>query len=345
MKHQKSIFILLLLMIAVFALSACGGAPSDGSDDSGDGAPSGSADSMQSITIYTGTVSGSWYPIGGAISSLVNPTIEQFGYRAGAVPGGGTSNVVAVGNEEGEIGLSYSTNLAVAEKGEYPYEGTPFDNLYAIANMYDMAQHICVAADSGITSLDDLFATDNVKFLPDAKTSGSYWIFELIAAEYGYTLADLEKRGWTFDVGGQSFQSSQYGDNHDMAFTVHTNVPNATTYEMCTSRKTVFLEIPENVRAALVEKWGMKEVAIPANTYPDQTQDILTVTMPCILFCNDSLPDDVVYEITKALCENKEYLVSVHSSFENFNPDSASKDVGIELHPGAKKYYEEAGLL
>lgn len=307
--------------------------------------PSCAAPRMKSITIYTGAVAGSWYPIGGAIAELVNPLLEGSGYRAGAVPGGGTSNVVAVGNNEGQIGLSYATNLTMGKVGKYPYEGTAFPNLYAIANMYDMGQHIGVAEDTGIKTMDEFFAATNVKFLPDAVATGSFWIFELIAAEYGFTVNDLTARGWKFDYGGQAFQSTQYGDKHDMAFNVHTNVPNASTYEMCTARATTFLEVPERVRAALIEKYGMKEVTIPAGSYPGQKTDVKTVTMPCVLFCNDSLPDDVVYTITKALCENKDYLVRVHNAFENFDPNSAATGVGVDLHPGAKKYYLETGLL
>jgi TRAP transporter TAXI family solute receptor len=299
----------------------------------------------QSITIYTGAVTGSWYPIGGAIAQLVNPLVKSQNYQAGAVPGGGTSNVVAVGNNEGQLGLSYATNLTMARVGKYPYEGTPFPNIYAVANIFDMGHHIGIAVEAGINTLDEFFAAKNINFLPDAATAGSIWIFELIAAEYGLTIKDLQAKGWRFDYGAQAFQSTQYGDKHDIAFNVHTNVPNASTYEMCTARPTVFLEIPEKIRNSLIQKYGMKEVVIPAGVYPGHTKDVKTVTMSCVLFCNDSLPNDIVYTITKALCENKEYLVKVHNSFESFNPQSAASGVGVDLHPGAKKYYEEVGIL
>ena len=307
--------------------------------------PSCAAPRIKSITIYTGNVTGSWYPIGGAIAELINPLIADSGYKAGAVPGGGTSNVVAIGNNEGQMGLSYATNLTMGQVGKYPYEGTPFPNLFAVANMYDMGQHIGVAVDSGIKTMDEFFAASNINFLPDQVATGSFWIFELIAAEYGYTVKDLMAKGWKFDYGGQAFQSTQYGDKHAMAFNVHTNVPNASTYEMCTARPTLFLEVPERVRTALIQKYGMKAVTIPAGTYPGQTTDVTTVTMSCVLFCNDSLPEDIVYTITKALCENKDYLVRVHNSFASFEPQNAATGVGIELHPGAKKYYTEAGIL
>jgi len=301
--------------------------------------------SMESLTICTGAVAGSWYPIGGAIAEMVNPLIEEYGYSLTAVPGGGTGNVAVVGNDEAQFGLSYSTNLAMGLTGKYPYEGTPFPKLRAIANLYDMAVHIGVAADTGITTLEDFFKQKNFKFLPDAVATGSVWIFELIAAEYNLTYDDLKKNGWTLDYGGQAFQSSAYTDRHDDGFNVHTNTPNASTYEMTNKRATVFLAIPDNVQNALIEKWGMKNVIIPAGTYRNQDKDVSTVTMPCVLFCSADVPDEVVYIVTKSLCEGKEQLVAVHKNFARFNPETAPLGVGVELHPGAQKYYKEVGLI
>jgi len=50
-------------------------------------------------------------------------------------------------------------------------------------------------------------------------------------------------------------------------------------------------------------------------------------------------------KVTKAICENLDYISSVHSSLEGISLESLIVDMGMPLHPGAEKYYREIGLI
>ena len=90
---------------------------------------------------------------------------------------------------------------------------------------------------------------------------------------------------------------------------------------------------------------GFVRTKIPANTYKGQTEDVLTVGAPTIYISRDDLPDDVAYKIVKILAENIKDVNAVHASLKNLTPEKMATVSGLDLHPGAEKFYREAGLL
>lgn len=85
---------------------------------------------------------------------------------------------------------------------------------------------------------------------------------------------------------------------------------------------------------------------IPRDTYPLQGQPVLTLAQRNLLIVRRDLPEDDVYVITKEIYENVQRLSEVHPALSQLG--EARKDVGDiwpPLHPGAKKYFDEAGIL
>ncbi len=87
---------------------------------------------------------------------------------------------------------------------------------------------------------------------------------------------------------------------------------------------------------------------IPANTFKGQTTPVKTVKAASNILVNSEVPADVVYTITKTIMENADKLPKIHAALSDFDPKKAA-DPGLNgncpLHPGAAKYYKEAGLL
>ena len=85
---------------------------------------------------------------------------------------------------------------------------------------------------------------------------------------------------------------------------------------------------------------------IPKSVYPDMLdKDLVSPVMGTVVICHKSIPDDAVYAITKSICENADQLPQIHKSMRIFNPKTAWKNMPAPLHPGAEKYYKEAGYL
>lgn len=85
---------------------------------------------------------------------------------------------------------------------------------------------------------------------------------------------------------------------------------------------------------------------IPKGTYPTQKTDIQTTAVKMVMFCNEDLPDEVVYELTKAFWENVEELSKTQKSLKNLTPQEAVKNIAdLPIHNGAMRYYKEINAI
>lgn len=83
---------------------------------------------------------------------------------------------------------------------------------------------------------------------------------------------------------------------------------------------------------------------IKAGTYPGQDKDVTTIAQPNFLAVNDSVSEEHVYLLTKALYENLGFLQAIHKATNAMSVESAMAGLPVPLHPGAARYYKEVGL-
>lgn len=83
---------------------------------------------------------------------------------------------------------------------------------------------------------------------------------------------------------------------------------------------------------------------IPAGTYPGQNQDIATIAQPNILIVRSDVPQESVYQITKAIFDNLPWLREFNPAAKAITLDRALQGLPLPLHPGAERYYREIGV-
>jgi TRAP transporter TAXI family solute receptor len=118
----------------------------------------------------------------------------------------------------------------------------------------------------------------------------------------------------------------------------------AAVRDLATSVKIVVLPIPPEI-VAKIDGAAYLNGVIPANTYPGQTADVPTVTVQNFLVTHAGVPSETVYKMTKAMFENQEALVAAHSAAKAIKKETAARNLPVPLHPGAEKYYIDAGLF
>ncbi len=93
--------------------------------------------------------------------------------------------------------------------------------------------------------------------------------------------------------------------------------------------------------------YGMPAMVMPADTFKGQDKDYKTAVSATIFFTHKDVPEDVVYQVTKALVENKEAIQKEHAPLQVWNPEQGAQieQSVLELHPGAAKYYRERGWI
>ena len=101
------------------------------------------------------------------------------------------------------------------------------------------------------------------------------------------------------------------------------------------------LPVTEDKVPGICKALGMTPFTIPADTYSYQKEDYPTVNTKLILITSAEQPEEMIYDLVKAMYNNLDYLHKVHANLKDLTPEIMAEDVLIELHPGAKKFFRE----
>jgi len=142
---------------------------------------------------------------------------------------------------------------------------------------------------------------------------------------------------------GGAIKDGLSDDNYDLTID-HIGAGQANTTELCLNHAMYDVQLSDETLAALCEQ-GYDYVTVPAGTWNGQDVEIKTVGSQQCIIVSVEMDEEVAYQITKALCENRDILVNTSAVLANFDPAIAGSKAltGCELHPGAARYYEEMG--
>jgi TRAP transporter TAXI family solute receptor len=127
-----------------------------------------------------------------------------------------------------------------------------------------------------------------------------------------------------------------------------TTVPASFMLDLGTSMKLRMLSVPDDIIEKLRKiNPGFVRHVIPKATYAQYgvDEDVVTIQAATILIVHAKTPADVVYKITKAVVEGREDFGRVTAAMKGVTAKDMSQSFGMPYHPGAEKYYKEAGLL
>lgn len=310
------------------------------------------AQEMSFFRIATGGTAGTYFPIGGLIANAIsNPPGSRACDQGGScgAPGlvatamasnGSVANVNGIAGGSIESGFSQSDVAYWAYTGTGVFEGKPaIDGLRSIANLYPESIHIVARADSGIESVADL---KGKKVSLDEPGSGTLVDARLILAAYGLTEQDIEPE---YLKPNQAADLMRDG-NMDAFFFVG-GFPAGAIAELATSRAIKLVPITGDQADAVIREYGFfAKNTVPGGTYAGVADDVQTLAVGAQWITGASQPDDLVYEITKALWNenSRKLLDSGHAKGKEIRLETALDGIGVPLHPGAERFYREAGL-
>jgi TRAP transporter TAXI family solute receptor len=292
--------------------------------------------SAQQIRLMTGPQGGSWYPLGGAIQGIIEKNIS--GASVQVLPGAGISNVVGVQSGKAEMGFGNAVSSVDGVNGLEPFKGKQ-DNVCQVATLYFQYFHAVALADAKIINLGD--AKGRVLTTQQRGNTGEQMTrhaLEVYGLDYG-KLSRVNHGNYTDSV-------SQMKDGHAQVFTLITTVPASAVMDLASARDIRVLEFPDDKFRALQKiNKGYDKRIIKAGSYPKQDRDIQTIGTWTHLIASCKLPEQLVYNITKALASNIENLGNVVSAVKGLTIKDMAIDVGVPYHPGARKFYQEAKAL
>lgn len=287
------------------------------------------------VRIGTSSVGGGFYLIGNTIAQLGTEVEKSINFTA--VTGGSIKNCINLGTKEVELGMVQSSTVNDAWNGTGSFK-EPIKTLRYVTAIYPMPAHILVNLDAGIKSIGD-FKGKRVDY--GSVGQGIEVNVREMMSVYGLTDDDvrIERFGRS-----EVAEALKVGDSQAHIWT--TNAPNAQVTDMIRSGKVGLIGIePEKIREIVTKFPHYAPVVIPGGVYAGYDKDIPVVGAVGSLLTYEDMPEEVIYKITKMIHGNTKFLQERLNYFNSLTLDFALAGMSVPLHPGAKKFYVEAGLI
>jgi uncharacterized protein len=293
------------------------------------------------ITIGTGGQTGVYYVVGQSICRLVNRGTAEHNLKCTAPSTGGSiANINAIKAGDMDMGVAQSDWQFHAYNGSSDYEGDAFDKLRAVFSVHPEPFTVVARADSGIETFDDLFGKRVNIGNPG---SGQRATMEVVLDAMGKSTSD-------FALASElkpAEQSAALGDNKVDAIIYTVGHPNGSIQEATSTVESKLVDVNnEAIQNLIADNPYYSAATIPGGMYAGNDEDTETFGVRATFVTSADVPDDVVYEVVKAVFDNFDRFKGLHPAFANLTPEEMIvQGNSAPLHPGAERYYREQGWL
>ena len=287
------------------------------------------------LSIATGGTTGTYYPLGGDIANLFNTVIPDVKASAQAT-GGSADNLRLIDAGEAELGTVQNDVSWFAYTATDSFKDEQIQSFSVVSSLYAEYVQIVTRADSGINSIAD-FKGKSISI--GAAGSGVYTNAMHVLEAAGLTVDDIDAQYLSFSESADGLKNKQI----DAAF-ICAGIPNAAITELGSTTEVKLISLSDDEVAKLCAAHPTyANLKLPAATY-GLAEDVNCIAITALLVCSNELDEELVYNMTKALYEQEGILT--HAKAAEITLDTAFVGVGdLPLHPGAARYYAEAGVL
>ena len=313
----KRIFAMVMAVAMVLALAACSAAPA------------------AKMTMGTGGTSGTYYAFGGVLGQYIK---DKAGIDVTVVSTDGSkANIQGIAAGDYQLGTVQSDVMAYAWEGTRSFESDGKVNSFrVVAGLYAEAVQL-VTMDPDIKSVADLKGK-NVSI--GAPASGVYFNAVDVLTAAGLTLDDINPQYQSFADSTDSLKDGKI----DAAFIV-AGAPTPAITELCATNDAYLVPIDGDVAAKLMNDCPFyTSYTIPAGTYEDQAEDVVTVTVKATLIVSASATEEQVYNLTKAIFDNTQAIAAENGKGAELSIENATSGMTAPFHAGAAKYFAEKGV-
>ncbi|MDC1338122.1 TAXI family TRAP transporter solute-binding subunit [Pelagibacteraceae bacterium] len=304
------------------------------------------------FTIGTGGTAYTYYPVGGMIANAISkpPGSRECGKGGSCGVDGLIASAVSsrgsVDNVNAIISGLRNSGFAQSDVAYWAYTGTgtmegkePAKDLRTIAALFEEHIHLVTLKKSKIKSVKDL---KGKKVSLDEPGSGTYVDALLILEANGLSEKDVQAEALKGNAATDALRNGKV----DAIFVV-AGYPTGALVELASSVSIKLIPIDGAGAKKLTDKHGFfSQSSIPEGTY-EGVKSTSTVAVGAQWFTSAKEDDDLIYNITKALwnAESRKLMDVGHSKGKTITPSTALAGVGVPLHPGAERFYKEAGLI
>jgi uncharacterized protein len=291
----------------------------------------------QQVTFMTGPQGGSWIPLGGALKGMWEKAVP--GLSITQTPGAGIANIRGVDEGKAHIGLANSSTTVDGLEGRAPYP-KKVTKVCQVANLYPQYFQVVALADAKVNSFADL---KGKALVTQPKGNTAEILTDTVLKMNGMSYQSLSKANFQ---AAYTDAVSMMKDGHVQVFTLGTTAPASAVMDLASARDVKLVPVDDATMGKLKQaNPGYNKLIIKAGTYPKQDRDVPVIGYYTHIVAACDLPENTVYQMTKAMAANVDSMAAVVKAIEGIKPKDMALDIGVPFHKGAAKYYKEAGAM
>lgn len=297
--------------------------------------------------LTTATTGGTYYPVGVAISTLTKVKVQpEHGFGLSAISSSGSDeNISMLAKNEAQFALLQGLYGYYAWTGSGPMEKAgKQEKLRSVTMLWQNVEHFLIdgkKVDKGTVS--DYVALKGQRMALGAKNSGTIGSNAAMLEGLGidiYKDYDLIYGG--YDPSAEALQNRQAAGT-----SIPAGAPAGSVTKLFASvgNQIAILDVSDEELAKMDAGRNLwTRYVIPKGTYVSVERDVQTIAQPNLLATTTDIPEEDVYQLTKAIYENLPFLQGIHSATKVMALEKAIEGLPMPLHPGAARYYKEKGI-
>ena len=327
---KKRIVITSLLLAIALLFSACAGGAAPAANGS-------QKTETKYLSIGTGSVTGVYYPLGGALSSIVTNKIDGYSCAAEST-GGAVENATLLINGQLDLGFVAASTLYDAQHGLNSFEGMDGSKIKAVFSFFPEVVQI-ISVDPEIKAITDLRGK---RVAVGAAGSGTEVMARALLELNDMSYDDIEEDFLGFGDAATGLKDGTV----DVAFT-WAGIPTASVMELCATHDISLISFDD---AELQRLMQVSSYCVPAqitkDTYPRLYADAQSFSIPAIICCNADLSEEFVYDFLTAVFDNLDLLAETHERGGDLSLETVLNGISdADMHPGAVKFFTEKGVM
>ncbi|QFU09320.1 NMT1/THI5 like protein [Rhodobacteraceae bacterium THAF1] len=300
------------------------------------------AQQSQTMIIATGGVTGVYFPAGGAICLSVNARRVKHRVRCALTStAGSVANLRALADRDVDFAVVQADWQGHAFDGTSAFQDDgPMTDLRSVFSIHPEFYTVVVRAGSEIASFDDLRGK---RVNAGAPGSGQRATTRLLLDQMGWTEEDFAA---LTDIPAADSAAALCADEID-AMIYMVGHPSGAILEATSDCDSTIIPVAGDGRDALAKENPLYSVGVvPGSLYRGTDTDVETFSIDATLVTTADASDDMVYAVVSSVFDDLAQFRELHAAFENLDPERMVADsLTAPLHPDARRYYIEAGLL
>ena len=317
-RWEETPFVPSVLLLALLTSSSCA-----------------AGDRPDMLALATAGTGGVYYLLGGSMAELLSRELPEYDFVA-EVTGGSVENLNLILAGDVQIAFSMGTNAHEVFYGTGSFSERRPGQVLALIALYPNILHLVTLEGTGVETLGDLLGR---RVSIGAPGSGTEVAARALLEGNGIGYDDFQPQRLNFNETASALRDG----NIDAGF-LSAGPPASAIMDLGTARPVQLVPFgaTEVDNTSVLDPTVSRDFFLPG-TYPGQEIEVETLSTPNVLVVRADMSEELVYDLIRALLGVRTELGAVHPAARRMSEEYTLDTSPIPLHPGAVRYFEEAG--